>query len=74
MVPLSEAAEGDGGKRGHRYNGKVLPIDERVVNHWNHDPWELDQGGDGRELADGASFLLPYYMGLYHKFIVEKPQ
>jgi len=74
LVPLSEAAEGDGGKRGHRYNGKVLPIDERVVNHWNHDPWELDQGGDGRELADGASFLLPYYMGLYHKFIVEKPQ
>lgn len=74
VVPLAEAAEGDGGKRGHRYNGKVLPIDERVVNHWNHDPWELDQGGEGKELADGASFLLPYYMGLYHKFIVEKPQ
>ena len=74
VVPLSEAAEGDGGKRGHRSNGKVLPIDERVVNHWNHDPWELDQGGEGRELADGASFLLPYYMGLYHKFIVEKTQ
>jgi hypothetical protein len=74
LVPLSEAAEGDGGKRGHRYNGKVLPIDERFVNHWNHDSWEFDQGGEGKELADGASFLLPYYMGLYHKIIVEKPQ
>jgi hypothetical protein len=39
------------------------------VDQWNHDPWELDQGGDGLELADGGSFLLPYYMGLYHKFI-----
>lgn len=74
VVPLSEAAEGEGGKRGYRYNGKVLPVDERVLNHWNHDPWELDQGGEGRELADGASFLLPYYMGLYHKFIVEAAQ
>jgi hypothetical protein len=29
----------------------------------------LDQGGNGMQLADGASFLLPYYMGLYHKFL-----
>lgn len=56
---------------GFRNNGKVLPIDERFVDQWNHDPWQLDQGGDGRELADGSSFLLPYYMGLYHKFIGE---
>jgi len=56
---------------GSRNNGKVLPIDERFVDHWNHDPWQLDQGGNGMELADGASFLLPYYMGLYHKFIAE---
>jgi hypothetical protein len=49
--------------------GKVLPVDERYVEHWNHNPWQLDQGGDGRTLADGTSFLLPYYMGLYHRFI-----
>jgi len=54
---------------GSRNTGKVLPIDERFVDHWNHDPWQLDQGGNGMQLADGASFLLPYYMGLYHKFI-----
>ena len=48
---------------------RVLPIDERYVNHWNHDPWRLDQGGNGRELASGAAFLLPYYMGRYHGFL-----
>ena len=58
--------------RGKRVNGKVIPIDESYCNHWNRDPWELDSGGNGRELGDGAVFLLPYYMGLYHGFIVEK--
>ncbi len=55
--------------RGHRRNGKVLPVDERFFEHWNHDPWRLDTGGGGRVLADGAVFLLPYYMGVYHGFI-----
>ncbi len=59
-------------RKGHRVDGKVVPIDERFVEHWNMDPWALNQGGNGTELADGASFLLPYYMGLYHGFIVEK--
>ena len=27
--------------------------------------------GDGRQLASGTVFLLPYYMGLYHGFIRE---
>lgn len=58
-----------GNGRGARKDGRVLPIDERYVNHWNHDPWRLDQGGNGQELASGASFLLPYYMGLYHGFV-----
>jgi len=57
--------------RGHRRDGRVLPIDERFVNHWNHDPWQLNQGGSGLALANGASFLLPYYMGLYHGFLRE---
>ncbi len=70
IIPLPAYARENGANGlGFRNNGKVLPIDERFVDQWNHDPWELDQGGDGTELADGASFLLPYYMGLYHKFI-----
>jgi hypothetical protein len=69
LVRLPAHIRGEG--LGHRVDGKVLPIDERYVGHWNHDPWQLDYGGDGRTLGDGAPFLLPYYMGLYHGFIVE---
>jgi len=57
--------------RGYRVNGKVLPVDERYFGHWSNDPWRLDTGGNGHELGDGAVFLLPYYMGLYHGFIIE---
>ncbi len=55
--------------RGYRVNGKVLPVENRHFNHWNTDPWQLDYGGDGHELAAGTVFLLPYYLGLYHGFI-----
>jgi hypothetical protein len=59
-------------RTGHRVNGKVIPVDERFFNHWNHNPFSLDTGGNGHELADGAVFLLPYYMGLYHGFIKDE--
>ncbi len=59
-------------RRGNRVNGKVLPVENRQFNHWNTDPWELDYGGNGGELAAGTVFLLPYYMGLYYRFI-QKP-
>jgi len=59
------------GLRGHRRNGKVIPIDERSVEYWNHDPWQLSGDEDGKTLTDGSAFLLPYYMGLYRGFIVE---
>jgi hypothetical protein len=57
--------------RGYRRNGKVLPVQERFFNHWNTDPWRLDYGGNGQQLANGTVFLLPYYMGLYHGFITD---
>ena len=56
-------------RRGMRRSGKVIPVDERYVEHWNHDPFKLDTGGSGRTLADGTSFLLPYYLGLHHGFV-----
>ena len=59
--------------RAFRVNGKVLPVEERHFNHWNTDPWQLDYGGNGQELASGTVYLLPYYLGLYHGFI-EKPK
>ena len=78
LIPLRRQQGADLGgaerpRRGYRTNGKVLPVEERHFNHWNTDPWQLDYGGDGRQLASGTVFLLPYYMGLYHGFI-EKPR
>ncbi|MCL4179657.1 MAG: hypothetical protein KJ072_18155, partial [Verrucomicrobia bacterium] len=77
LVPLGQVKardlyEADRGRRGYRVNGKVLPVENRHFNHWNTDPWQLDYGGHGNELASGTVFLLPYYLGLYHGFI-EKP-
>ncbi len=72
VLPLPAfVRESQGAPLGYRVNGKVLPIDERYVGHWNHDPWRLDQPGDGRALGDGAAYLLPYYLGLYTRWIRE---
>ena len=56
---------------GYRNNGKVIQVDESHFNHWNRDPWRLDTGADGRVLSNGTVFLLPYYMGLYHGFLLD---
>jgi hypothetical protein len=71
-VRAVDLESGDSRPRGNRVNGKVLPVENRHFNHWNTDPWELDYGGNGRELGAGTVFLLPYYLGLYHGFI-QKP-
>jgi len=73
VVPLGHRAWG-GVKRGHLRNGKVLPVDERDVVHWNFNPWTLDDAGGASEMSDGTAFLLPYYMGLHHGFIVESTE
>ncbi len=66
---LAEDSERRGS--GYRRNGKVIPVDERFFSFWNHNPYSLNTGGNGNELADGAVFLLPYYMGLYHRYLEE---
>ena len=75
IIPLPMFSAEPRGRRGHllgvRRNGKAIPIDENFVDHWNHNPYELASGGAGDYVADGASFLLPYYMGLYHGYVVE---
>jgi hypothetical protein len=47
----------------------VLPYDELPVMKWNGNPYRLDGGDGGRGEDDGAFFLLPYWMGRYHKLI-----
>jgi hypothetical protein len=74
IVPIALGRFGRrAGPRGHLHSGQTLPVDERYFDHWNHDPWSLNTGGGGTELGDGAVFLLPYYLGLYHGFIIEEP-
>ncbi len=49
----------------------VLPYDELPMTKWNGNPYTLDGGNGGRSEDDGAYFLLPYWMGRYHKLIGE---
>ena len=53
ILPLSPLAREPGGTlgKGFRIDGVVLPVDERYMKQWSDDPWELNSGGDGRELT-----------------------
>jgi hypothetical protein len=50
---------------------RVLPVSERQLMKWNGNPWEPDGGSAGRWEEDGSAWLLPYWMGRYHKLIAE---
>jgi hypothetical protein len=71
IIPARFFTTEDDGRHGlgYRRDGRVLPVDERFFEFWNHNPYQLDTGGGGHALGDGAVFLLPYYMGLYHHYI-----
>jgi hypothetical protein len=49
----------------------VLPYDELPMSKWNGNPYRLDGGDGGQSEDDGAYFLLPYWMGRYHKVLSE---
>lgn len=55
---------------GHREALTLLPPDERPVNKWNSNPFVVDESPGGHGEDDGAAFLLPYWMGRYHRFIL----
>ncbi len=48
----------------------LLPPDERPVMKWNSNPFEVDGAGGGLGEDDGTAFLLPYWMGRHHRFLV----
>jgi len=57
---------------------EVLPYDERKIEKWNSNPYELDScypplscGSGGHSEESGTIWLLPYWMGRYHGFIKE---
>ena len=49
---------------------QLLPADERPVMRWNGNPFRIDGGNGGSSEDDGAFFLLPYWMGRYHKLLL----
>jgi hypothetical protein len=67
-LPLAGAAD----RFGRRETTVLLPPDERAVMKWNSNPFTLDGGGDGSSEDDGTTFLLPYWMGRYHKLWTER--
>jgi hypothetical protein len=44
---------------------------ERRLMRWNGNPYQLDEGGDGTHEYEPSHYLLPYWMGRYHKLIEE---
>jgi len=58
------------GRFGEPQSVKVLPADERAMMKWNGNPYRLDGGSNGGSEDDGTFFLLPYWMGRYHGFLL----
>ena len=47
---------------------RPLPWTERVIHKWDKSPFVLDSGNDLTE-GDQTVWLLPYWMGRYHRLI-----
>ncbi len=56
-------------RQGRGQSLAVLPYDELPIMKWNGNPYRLDGGNGGLSEDDGAYFLLPYWMGRYHRLI-----
>jgi hypothetical protein len=55
---------------GRREALTLLPPDERPVMRWNGNPFAVDGGSGGRREDDGAAFLLAYWLGRHHQFLL----
>ncbi len=51
---------------------RPIPTPERGISKWNSNTYIYDSGSDGYGEDDGAYFLLPYWMGRYHGYFIEK--
>jgi hypothetical protein len=66
-LDVPQAPERD--RHGRPQTTRLLPPDERHVQKWNANPFELDGGRGGLVEDDGAAYLLPYWMGRYYGYI-----
>ncbi|HSO86574.1 MAG TPA: two-component regulator propeller domain-containing protein, partial [Draconibacterium sp.] len=46
-----------------------IPVDERGITKWNSNTYLFDYPGNGTSEDDGAAWLLPYWLGIYHKLL-----
>jgi len=47
----------------------ALPADERTFERWNANPYKTQDWGNGLSEGTGVHYLLPYWMGRYHRLI-----
>jgi Two component regulator propeller len=50
---------------------RPIPTPERGISKWNTNTYLYNSGNDGYSEDDGAYFLLPYWMGRYHRLFIE---
>jgi hypothetical protein len=65
-APIDSSPE----RHNKQQTSRLLPPDERRVMKWNSNPFQLDDTSDGRGEDDGAFFLLPYWLGRYHNYLI----
>jgi hypothetical protein len=63
--------DAEAGRFGEKQSRRGLPAGERPMMKWNGNPYRLDGGDGGRTEEDGTFFLLPYWMGRYHRLLRE---
>jgi len=68
-LDVPRAREND--RHGRPQTTRLLAPDERRVQKWNSNPFELDGGRGGRGEDDGAAYLLPYWLGRYYGYITD---
>jgi hypothetical protein len=60
------------GRSGEAQSVRPIPTPEAGIIKANSNPRQYDSGPDGDYEDDGAYFLLPYWMGRYHRLLIEK--
>ena len=55
-------------REGIKRLARPLPWTERIIHKWDKSPFVLDSGNDLTE-GDQTVWLLPYWMGRYHRLI-----
>ncbi len=51
------------------HTDRVLSSAERPLKRWNASPWEGDGGTDGTIEQDGSTWLIGYWIGVFHGYI-----